>query len=188
MKNNILILALVAGLLVLGFLYMKEKSDPEVLENNVIETNTGNQNNSTNNSSGSSTTTNQNSGNNQSSYNYTNSRFNFSVDLSGVVPTETVVGNSTIINFGNPNNPSLPEESRTPNKLSVTISSDDSIFDDIKAVGEFAGNEMINGKSFEKYTFSIEGNVSYNYLTSHKGLYYRLATLDPINMQEFFLN
>lgn len=58
MKNNILILALVAGLLALGFLYMKEKSEPEVLDNNVVETNTGNQNNSIGSSNNSPVTSN----------------------------------------------------------------------------------------------------------------------------------
>jgi hypothetical protein len=39
MKNNILVLILVAGLLVLGFLYMKEKSKPEITNDVLIENN-----------------------------------------------------------------------------------------------------------------------------------------------------
>lgn len=184
--KNILIGVLVVIVLVLGFFFLKDDKSEE--SNEFFDNDLSSENN---NDGGANQGGNQSSNNNnqeEDEYNYENEQLGFSVDLDGVVATQTTRGNITTINFGSPQNSSLPEESRIPNKLSVTVSSDDSIFDDMRAIGESLGNETINGKVFEKYSFSVEGSMSYNYLTSHDGYYYKVSTLNPSNMQEFYLN
>lgn len=58
MKNNILVLILVAGLLVLGFLYMKEKSTPDSFDNNFTNTGAGIDNTTSNTTPGTPTNSN----------------------------------------------------------------------------------------------------------------------------------
>ncbi len=178
MKKYITII-LVAGILVLAFFLSKNKTPSEEIivdETPVVEAPTE------------TTPTDKPEVVTEKKYSYTNSEFNFALDLPGLVATRrTDVPSyvSAIFTFGVGDQSNVEEQERIPNTMVVYIWSDRTEFENMVGTGTKLPSETVKGVKFDVYTFENEGNVIYRYTTTRNGTLYDIGVSDKAKMQKF---
>lgn len=183
MKKYISII-LVAGILVVAFLISnKNKSAPEVAQEETSEA-PAPENSPIKNESVASAPEEK----DEPKYSYTNSEFNFAIDLPGLVATRktnipTYV--NAIFTFGVGDQTEVDEQDRIPNTMVVYIWSDKTEFENMVGSGEKLPSETIKGVKFDVYSFQNEDMKTYRYTTTRNGTIYDIGVADKTKIQKF---
>jgi hypothetical protein len=124
----------------------------------------------------------------ENKYSYTNSEFNFALDLPGLVATKkpnvpSYV--SAIFTFGVGDQSNIEEQKRIPNTMVVYIWSDRTEFENMVGSGTKLPSETIKGVKFDVYTFQNEDMITYRYTTTRNGILYDIGVADKSKMNKF---
>lgn len=121
-------------------------------------------------------------------YSYTNSEFNFAVDLPELVATrksDAPTYITAIFTFGVGDQSNVEEQKRIPNTMVVYIWNDKTEFENMMDLGTSLPSETINNVKFDVYSFQNEDMTTYRYTTTRNGILYDIGVADRTKIQKF---